>query len=432
MATSCRSRSQHERGGHDDEPAAVPLAPGPHEGRRQEQDRHRRAGGGEEQDTSTGGDIGPPVLAGQHRPRRHAHQCPDRVHEHRRVLQRGGRHQHDERAEREPDGCRRDPTGRPAVGERGEQRGDHRGDDRAPGGDLFGRHPVQGRGQEPGEQDEVAGVAAEDRLDRPGVEDVLVQQEPVLGPQRVPARVAPLAQQRQHHGGREQRHPDGGADRAAGLDLLGPLARGHGGRCCQTRARTRAGGAPQVATIRACCAPTSWGGTPRSIVSRGVSTGWRGARAACSPSWATPAPGSHGCCRPPGTRRRPHGCAVLSGRAVPSTSPSAYRPLREAFLAAFRAAPLPDDPSLAGFEGHLGQLVPSASAPAAEESPVLLAEAVVRLLAVLAGDTRLRVAPRGPPLGRSRDRRRPRLPRRRPPGEPCPVRRHDAPRRRGP
>ena len=79
------------------------------------------------------------------------------------------------------------------------------------------------------------------------------------------------------------------------------------------------------------------------------------------------------------------GCAVLSGRAVPSTSPSAYRPLREAFLAAFRAAPLPDDPSLAGFEGHLGQLVPTASAPAVEESPVLLAEAVVRLLAVLAG-----------------------------------------------
>jgi DNA-binding CsgD family transcriptional regulator len=80
------------------------------------------------------------------------------------------------------------------------------------------------------------------------------------------------------------------------------------------------------------------------------------------------------------------GIAVLAGRAVPSASPSAFRPLREALLAAFRSRPLPDHPSLAGFEGHLGQLVPSAGAPAVEESPVLLGEAVVRLLAVLAGD----------------------------------------------
>jgi DNA-binding CsgD family transcriptional regulator len=80
------------------------------------------------------------------------------------------------------------------------------------------------------------------------------------------------------------------------------------------------------------------------------------------------------------------GLPVLSGRAVPGTTPVAYRPLSEAVLAALRNTPLPDDPSLAGFEGHLGRLVPSWRGAPFEESPVLLAEAVVRLLVVLGGD----------------------------------------------
>jgi DNA-binding CsgD family transcriptional regulator len=75
---------------------------------------------------------------------------------------------------------------------------------------------------------------------------------------------------------------------------------------------------------------------------------------------------------------------VLSGRAVPGASPVPFRPLAEAFLAAFRGRPLPQDPSLAGFEAQLGRLMPGwgASTPA-DDSPILLGEAIVRLLGVL-------------------------------------------------
>ena len=80
------------------------------------------------------------------------------------------------------------------------------------------------------------------------------------------------------------------------------------------------------------------------------------------------------------------GIVVLSGRASAGGSPSPYRPLRDAFLAAFRDKPVPVSPTLEGFEGHLGRLLPSMTVPAAEDSPVLVAEAVVRLLGVLAGE----------------------------------------------
>jgi DNA-binding CsgD family transcriptional regulator len=78
------------------------------------------------------------------------------------------------------------------------------------------------------------------------------------------------------------------------------------------------------------------------------------------------------------------GLPVLAGRAVPGASPSPYRPLTEAFLSAYRTARPPDDPTLAGFGPHLGRLVPEwrTDASGAEDSPVLLAEAVVRLLAL--------------------------------------------------
>lgn len=88
-----------------------------------------------------------------------------------------------------------------------------------------------------------------------------------------------------------------------------------------------------------------------------------------------------------GEEVRAAGLPVLSGRAVPGPTPVPYRPLVEALLAAFRGAPSPEDPTLAGFEAHLGRLVPSwATGEAAEDSPVLLAEALVRLLAVVAGE----------------------------------------------
>ena len=83
------------------------------------------------------------------------------------------------------------------------------------------------------------------------------------------------------------------------------------------------------------------------------------------------------------------GWPVLTGRAVPGTHPVPYRALVEAFLAAFRAAPAPDSPELAGLGAHLGRLVPgwrtdqAAERDAArgpDDSPLLLAEAVVRLL----------------------------------------------------
>ncbi len=82
------------------------------------------------------------------------------------------------------------------------------------------------------------------------------------------------------------------------------------------------------------------------------------------------------------------GQAVLTGRAVPGDSPLAYRPLTEAFLGAFRSTTPPQDPALDGFAGHLGRLVPTwrTGAAAAEESPVLLGEAIVRLLHAHGGE----------------------------------------------
>jgi DNA-binding CsgD family transcriptional regulator len=76
------------------------------------------------------------------------------------------------------------------------------------------------------------------------------------------------------------------------------------------------------------------------------------------------------------------GMTVLSGRCVPGDSPVPYRPLSEAFASHFRTPSPPPDPRLAGFGSHLAKLVPqwSGDVPGgADESPVLLGEAVVRL-----------------------------------------------------
>lgn len=75
------------------------------------------------------------------------------------------------------------------------------------------------------------------------------------------------------------------------------------------------------------------------------------------------------------------------GRAVPQAAPVPYRPVTEALLAALRGRSVPDDPALRGFEGHLGRLVPLwPAASSVDPSPVLVAEAVGRLLAVLGAE----------------------------------------------
>ena len=87
-------------------------------------------------------------------------------------------------------------------------------------------------------------------------------------------------------------------------------------------------------------------------------------------------------------RRR--GVPVLTGRAVPSESPVPYRPLTGAFLGAFRTSEPPSASELTGFSGQLGRLVPDwrvDEAGGADESPLLLGEAVVRLLRVISAGT---------------------------------------------
>lgn len=77
---------------------------------------------------------------------------------------------------------------------------------------------------------------------------------------------------------------------------------------------------------------------------------------------------------------------VLTGRAVPGPSPVPFRPLTEALLIAGRSGGPPKAHELAGFGGQLARLVPDWASPAsggADESPVLIGEAVVRLLRVL-------------------------------------------------
>lgn len=87
------------------------------------------------------------------------------------------------------------------------------------------------------------------------------------------------------------------------------------------------------------------------------------------------------------------GLPVLSGRAVPGGSPLPFRPLSEALLVAGREFRPSQVPELTGFAGQLARLVPdwtgvAGAAPAgpADESPVLIGEAVVRLLRVLGRD----------------------------------------------
>jgi DNA-binding CsgD family transcriptional regulator len=83
------------------------------------------------------------------------------------------------------------------------------------------------------------------------------------------------------------------------------------------------------------------------------------------------------------------GVLVLSGRAVPAGSPLPFRPLSEAMLVASRGKRPPDSPELTGFGGQLARLVPDwgtdHATGGADNSPVLVGEAVVRVLGGTAG-----------------------------------------------
>lgn len=85
---------------------------------------------------------------------------------------------------------------------------------------------------------------------------------------------------------------------------------------------------------------------------------------------------------------RRQGFSVLVGRAMDSCTPSAFGPITEAFLTYFRTSGPPDVPELQAFKPALARVVPhwrpEVPRPA-DDSVVVLAEAVLRLLATIAG-----------------------------------------------
>ena len=86
---------------------------------------------------------------------------------------------------------------------------------------------------------------------------------------------------------------------------------------------------------------------------------------------------------------RARGLTVLLGRATPSEVPAPYRPLSDALLPISPSSPA-EGPRLRGFEGALGRLAPqwgSDRVAAPEPSPVVVAEALLRLLHTMAGPT---------------------------------------------
>lgn len=79
---------------------------------------------------------------------------------------------------------------------------------------------------------------------------------------------------------------------------------------------------------------------------------------------------------------------VLAGRAAPGAAQVDLRPLAEAVMSYLRAHDVPDSPSLHPYRMALGRLVPEwrAGTSAVEHSPVVLGEALLRLLRAAAGD----------------------------------------------
>jgi DNA-binding CsgD family transcriptional regulator len=84
---------------------------------------------------------------------------------------------------------------------------------------------------------------------------------------------------------------------------------------------------------------------------------------------------------------------VLLGRCVPSKVPVPYRPVAEALVAASHGGPVPalESAELSGFRAALGWMVPAwrdqSAGAVAVESPVVVAEALLRMLQAIAGQT---------------------------------------------
>lgn len=89
------------------------------------------------------------------------------------------------------------------------------------------------------------------------------------------------------------------------------------------------------------------------------------------------------------TTARRSGRQVLFGRAVQADVPAPFRPFSEALLSHFRSQGLPDLPELAPYRPALGRLLPEWRTPgeATHEPLVVLAEGLVRLLTVVAGES---------------------------------------------
>ncbi len=95
---------------------------------------------------------------------------------------------------------------------------------------------------------------------------------------------------------------------------------------------------------------------------------------------------------------------VLRGRATESVVPVPFRPITEALMKVARAGMIPDAPEMASYRPALGSLVPEWSRPEdgeAEISPLILGEALIRLLSSPGGttplDPRPAAGPQGPP-----------------------------------
>ncbi|QMU71800.1 AAA family ATPase [Streptacidiphilus sp. P02-A3a] len=80
------------------------------------------------------------------------------------------------------------------------------------------------------------------------------------------------------------------------------------------------------------------------------------------------------------------GLPMLRGRGSPTSAGMPYRPLIEALNSRFRVTSIPDDPELEPYRPALSRVIPEwrhAAVPGYPESAVELAEAVLRMLAVL-------------------------------------------------
>ncbi|MEU3958015.1 ATP-binding protein, partial [Streptomyces achromogenes] len=83
------------------------------------------------------------------------------------------------------------------------------------------------------------------------------------------------------------------------------------------------------------------------------------------------------------------GLPVLRGRGSPTSAGIPYRPLIEALHSRFRVTGVPQDRELESYRPALGRVIPEwrhTAVPGYPESAVELAEAVLRLLAVLGRD----------------------------------------------